>query len=404
MKKTITLIAALLLCLSAFAQQALFGGPQIVSPQVNPDNTVTFRYAAPKAIRVQITGDFLPTAPMKTPYGTYDAPGVVDLTEGEKGVWEFTSDTLAPELYMYSFIVDGLRVKDPANVYMIRDVSSVTNVFLVSAGEGDKGWLYGVHDVPHGIVSRVWYDSPVIGKQRRMTVYTPAGYENNLKKKYPVLYVLHGVGGDEEAWISLGRAAQIMDNLVAEGKAEPMIMVMTNGNPAMQAAPGEGPEGLTVPTMGLPHTMDGLFEQSFPDVVKYVESHYRAIPKKSARAICGLSMGGFHSLHISCHYPDMFDYVGLFSAAIMPGQRNDGTPVPEIYDDLDGQLKAQFSKNPKLYWIGIGNADFLYQANVDYRRKLDEAGYKYTYFETGKGHIWENWRIYLSEFVPLIFR
>lgn len=226
-RKIIAVAASLMLATSTFAQQALWGGPQLVSPEVNPDNTVTFRFAAPKAIKVQVTGDFLPTKKIQTPFGEFDGPGVADLKEGKDGIWEFTSDVLAPELYSYSFIVDGLQVKDPANVYMNRDVNSVTNIFIIKGGRGD---LYSVNEVPHGTVSKVWYDSPGLGMKRRMTVYTPAGYEDNTKNRYPVFYLLHGMGGDEEAWMDLGRASQILDNLIAEGKAKPMIVVMTNGN------------------------------------------------------------------------------------------------------------------------------------------------------------------------------
>ena len=155
-----------------------------------------------------------------------------DLIEKD-GIWEFTSAPLAPELYSYSFVVDGLMMRDPSNVYMIRDVASVTNVFIIGGGRAD---LYKVNDVPHGSVTRVWYESPSLKMNRRLTVYTPAGYEQNKSKKYPVFYLLHGAGGDEEAWIALGRTAQILDNLIAQGKAEPMIVVMTNGNAGEQAA------------------------------------------------------------------------------------------------------------------------------------------------------------------------
>lgn len=396
-RKIIAVAASLMLATSTFAQQALWGGSQLVSPEVNPDNTVTFRFATPKAIKVQVTGDFLPTKKIQTPFGEFDGPGVADLKEGKDGIWEFTSDALAPELYSYSFIVDGLQVKDPANVYMNRDVNSVTNIFIIKGGRGD---LYSVNEVPHGTVSKVWYDSPGLGMKRRMTVYTPAGYEDNTKNRYPVFYLLHGMGGDEEAWMDLGRASQILDNLIAEGKAKPMIVVMTNGNASQEAAPGQSALGLQQPNMQLPKTMDGEFEAAFPDVVNYIDSHYRTIRKKESRAIAGLSMGGFHSLHISKQYPDMFNYVGLFSAAILP---NEGVKSP-IYDNFDEKLAVQFSKKPALYWIGIGNTDFLYKANEEFRKKLDDAGYKYTYFETGEGHIWKNWRIYLSEFVPQLFK
>jgi len=292
--------------------------------------------------------------------------------------------------------VDGFKTTDPNNVYLIRDVATVTNVFLIGGGRAD---LYKVTNVAHGTVARRWYESSTLNLTRRISIYTPAGYETN-KKSYPVLYLLHGMGGDEEAWLALGRTAQILDNLIAQGKAKPMIVVMTNGNVSQEAAPGESALGLYKPTFQLPQTMEGTMETSFPDVIRFIESNYRTVSAKSGRAIAGLSMGGFHSMHISKQYPDLFDYVGLFSAAITP----DKGVKSSVYDNADSKLKTQFSKTPKLYWIAIGKADFLYKANEEYRKLLDTNGYKYTYYETEEGHIWKNWRIYLSEFVPMLFK
>lgn len=395
MKKYIVLsFMAAALC--SHAQQALWGGSEIVSPEIHPDNTVTFRLSAPKAVKVQVTGDFLPTEKVQTPYGEFDAPGSADLVE-KNGVWEYTTPApLAPELYSYTMIVDGLKINDPSNVYRIRDVKSVSDVFIIP---GERADLYKINDVPHGTVSKVWYNSPSLGMDRRLTVYTPAGYETS-GKRYPVLYLLHGMGGDENAWTELGRAAQILDNLIAQGKAEPMIVVMTNGNADLQAAPGESSLGFESPSMQLPKTMEGSFETHFPEVVNFIDKNYRTVKSKKGRAIAGLSMGGFHSMHISKEYPDMFDYVGLFSAAILPSK----DVKSPIYENLEGKLKTQFQKNPALYWIAIGDTDFLYQANKDYRKLLDDNGYNYTYYETPEGHIWKNWRIYLTEFVPQLFK
>lgn len=393
MKRLTALTVALLIGVTMFAQQALWGTAPVVSPEIHDNNTVTFRFKAPKAVRVQLTGDFLPVQKN----AKFEAPGIVDLKEGQEGVWEYTTpEPLKPELYSYSFIVDGLRMIDPANVYLIRDVSTLTNVFIIG---GDRADFYKVNPVPHGTVSRIWYDSPALGLERRMTVYTPAGYETS-GKRYPVLYLLHGMGGDEEAWISLGRTAQILDNLIAQGKAKPMIVVMPNGNASQEAAPGESSRGMVPPTMQLPKTMEGSYEQAFPEIVKFIDKNYRTIKSKSGRAIAGLSMGGFHSLHISKQYPDMFNYIGLFSAAIMPNKEVSSL----IYENMEEKLKVQFDKNPALYWIAIGKTDFLYKANEEYRKLLDEKGYKYTYYESDGGHIWKNWRIYLTEFVPMLFR
>ena len=398
MKKFSILLALSLISGMAFAQQALWGGAPVVSPEIHDDNTVTFRLKAPKAVTVQVTGDFLPSQKIETPFGKFDGPGAADLKENQDGVWEYTTpEPLKPELYSYTFIVDGLKINDPSNVYMIRDVASVTNVFII--GGDERIDLYKVNKVPHGTVSKIWYNSPTLGMDRRLTVYTPAGYETS-GKRYPVFYLLHGMGGDENAWSELGRTAQIMDNLIAQGKAEPMIVVMTNGNAALEAAPGESSLGFAAPSMSLLKTMEGSFETAFPDVVKFIDKTYRTQANKQGRAIAGLSMGGFHSMHISKQYPDMFNYVGLFSAAILP----DKSVNSPIYDDMEAKLAIQFAKKPALYFIAIGNKDFLYQANNEYRKMLDEKGYKYEYYETGEGHIWKNWRIYLTEFAPKLFK
>ncbi|MBQ6761846.1 MAG: esterase [Bacteroidales bacterium] len=403
MKKIISLVAALLLVLSAHAQQALYGGPQVESPVINADGTVTFRYQAPKAVKVEVTGDFLPTEKVEVEFNgqkmAFDAPGVGVLKEGQNGVWEYTTPfKVAPELYNYTFRVDGNTVIDPNNMWVNRDVASLTSVLLVPEA-GARSDLYAIHAVPHGTVSKVWYHSDKQGFDRRLTVYTPAGYETS-KAKYPVLYVLHGIGGDEDAWVTQGRATQILDNLIARGEAKPMIVVFTNGNISQEAAPLENSTGYTRPTMSLPQTMEGTFETAFPEIVKFIDSRYRTLAKKQSRAICGLSMGGFHTLNISLNYPDLFNYSGMFSAAI-------GVTDPSIspmYQDFERKLAAYFAKKPALLWIGIGRTDFLIQSNNEFRAKLDAAGYPYQYMETDGGHIWRNWRIYLSEFVPLLFK
>ena len=401
MRKTLFMVALCLVGMTAQAQQNLsFGaGQQPVSPEVNANNTVTFRMIAPEAQKVQVTGDFLPPQTIETPRGTWDAPGVADLVKDDRGLWSFTSDVLKPELYMYNLIVDGVKVTDPLNVYSIRDINNLFNIFLIGGEQAD---LYRVNKVPHGTVSKVWYESPTAGMTRRCTVYTPAGYETS-GTDYPVFYLLHGMGGDENAWSELGRAAQILDNLIAQGKAEPMLVVMTNGNISQEACPGETSEGFKVPTMMLPKTMEGSFETAFPDVIKFVESTYRVKKDKAHRAIAGLSMGGFHSLFISINHPDTFDYIGLFSAAV-DKQQNDNAGFPNIYADRNQKIDGLFSQHPKLFWIGIGKTDFLYQSNSDLRAYLDLKHHPYEYVETEGGHIWRNWRIYLSLFAQKVFK
>lgn len=386
--KTIMLLCIMLMTTyQSDAQQALWGGEPIISPEIHEDNTVTFRFMAPDAREVKVSGDWMPSQGW--------IPGTVGMTRDEDGLWTHTTPVLPSELYSYWFIVDGIRSIDPNNVYFIRDVASVFNVFIVGNGKGD---LYSVQDVPHGTVARRWYDSPTLNMTRRMTIYTPPGYENS-REDYPVLYLLHGMGGDEEAWIALGRTSQIMDNLIAMGNAKPMIVVMTNGNVYRQAAPGESNLGFYKPQMMLPNTMDGTFERSFPDVINFIEANYRVTADKAHRAIAGLSMGGFHSLHISRYHPNMFDYIGLFSAAILP---RDGTQS-DVYENLDETLKRQMDNGYKLYWIAMGKTDFLYESGVNFRKRLDRLGMTYTYVETDGGHTWSNWRDYLAAFVPLLF-
>ena len=398
MKRIISTLALILLGTACFAQQNLWGGQEIISPEINPDNSVTFRFQAPKAIKVQVTGDFLAPTPMEIQGYKFDMPGVADLVEGPGGVWTYTSEPLESELYNYNFIVDGLSVKDPNNAYLQRDIASQMNYFIIGGGKADD---YMVGDVPHGTVERVWYHSDVLGKDRRMSVYLPAGYETS-KAKYPVLYLLHGMGGDEEAWLCTGRTAQIMDNLIAAGKAQPMIVVMTNGNTLHQSAPGESCEGMYKPyNCG---SFDTSFEAHFKDVISFVDGRYRTIKKQSGRAIAGLSMGGGHSYQVSMNYPKTFDYVGLFSAGIGIRQ-GDGTEIaPEMYENTYEKIDQQFANGLKLYYIAIGETDFLYEANAELRKYLDEKGHPYTYFESPGGHIWRNWRIYLVDFAQKIFK
>ena len=392
MRKTM-ILALLLTSCYMWAQQALFDVNNLTSPEMNADGTVTFRLYAPKAVTVEVEGDF------------QSEPAA--MKEGEGGIWTYTTAVLQPEMYSYKFKVDGLDKLDPSNVYRCRDIASFTNIFIVTKEKGDKGDLYSVNKVPHGNVSKVWYPSPTLKTERRMTVYTPAGYDKG--GRYPVLYLLHGAGGDEEAWTTLGRAAQIMDNLIATGKAVPMIVVMPNGNANCDAAPGEWDRGMYKPTfMGhMDSTPVASTEESFKDIVSYVDKHFRTLANKRNRAICGLSMGGGHSYGISKLYPDMFDYVGLFSAAVSLNARGfnglndaDQGPAPEV----EKQLAIMFAKKPALYWIAIGKTDFLYQNNKVYRDYLDQKKYPYTYVETEDGHIWRNWRIYLTMFAPQLFR
>lgn len=386
-------LACVLSVVSLAAQQNLWQGEPLKSPEVNADGSVTFRFFAPEARQVKVTGDFLPEVKVRWEHGEAMVAGEAELKRGRDGVWEYRTEALKSELYFYSFIVDGMRdVRDPSNIYMMRDVGSQMNYFIIP---GERGNLYSARNVAHGSLHRVW--CPQGDVERRMVVYTPAGYESS-SERYPVLYLLHGMGGDEEAWVATGRVVEIMDNLIAEGEAEPMIVVMTNGCTKHRSAPGYSGEGMWRPYMS--GSMDGSFESMFPSIVEWVDKHYRTESRKASRAIAGLSMGGFHSLQISKENPQMFDYVGLFSAAIFRGDSS----LSPIYGDFEQKLKKQFAAKPKLYWIAIGKTDFLYDDNSRYRELLFENGYPYVYVESEGGHIWRNWRLYLSQFVPLLFK
>ncbi|MDE6396412.1 MAG: esterase [Muribaculaceae bacterium] len=381
MKRFSLFLAALSVFAGASAQEALNFRISEGSPVVNDDSSVTFVVRAPGAERVSVTGIGEPIAMTKDPAGT----------------WSVTTAPLTPDLYTYAFDIDGVRTLDPSNIYTARDIAALSSVVIVPGGTAD---LYGVKDVPHGNVSKVWYDSPSLGHQRRMTVYTPAGYDPAGTRRYPVLYLLHGMGGDEEAWGELGRAATVLDNLIAEGKAEPMIVVMPNGNADLAAAPGETGRGLYTPKGEDSRSVPGKFENSFDDIVGYVDSHYLTRPEKAGRAIAGLSMGGGHSWRISMLNPEMFDYVGLFSAAV----RWNGNGVSDDEAGLGESLDRQFANPPRLYWIAIGNEDFLYDLNKGYRALLDSKSIPYEYHESAGGHTWTNWRTYLTMFLPRLFR
>ena len=394
MKRQMILLSCCLMTLCSPAQQQLRQRPRVQSPVVNTDGTVTFNFYDPSAQEVSVCGDFNEIHTQ-----------TLEMTKQENGVWTVTTTPLAPELYSYSILVDGQRFVDPANSYVNRDISTLSNIFIVSKSKEDKGHLYGVNDVPHGTLSRVWYDSPTLGQQRRMTVYLPPSYDG--KKRFPVMYLLHGHGGDETAWADLGRTSQIMDNLIAEGRCVPMIVVMPNGNPTCNAAPGWWHEGMYTPDgnafnqRGAKATM----EESFMDIVNFIDSHYQTIKKRLARAVTGLSMGGGHTFGIARLYPNEFDYYGLQSAACkMPREIVPNVPNSKLNKDYDGQMKRLFDSKPKLFWIAIGKEDFLMQMNTDLRKYLDEHHYPYEYYENDGGHIWRNWRIYLSMFAQKIFK
>lgn len=388
MKIKSTLFTLLLGSIVLNAQENLdFSGKKnIVSPEIKGKN-VTFRLLAPNAKNVKIQGNWSSNIGME--------PGSVDLQKDKNGIWSLTENNLNPDIYTYSFLVDGVKVNDPNNSYQVRDVSSVMNMFLV---DGKQSENYKVQNVPHGTVSKRWYTSKGFQEDRRLTIYTPPGYEKS-KEKYPVLYLLHGMGGDEEAWMTLGRASQILDNLIAQGKAKPMIVVMPNGHTSNTAAPGESSKGFYPIAMQTPDIFSGDMETYFKEIINFTEANYRVKADSKNRAIAGLSMGGFHSLYISANQPKTFDYIGLFSPATMPLEDKQSP----IYNNLNDKLKIQQKNTYKLYWIAIGKTDFLYKMVEDYRHQLDEINFNYKYIESEGGHTWSNWRTYLNSFIPQLF-
>lgn len=393
--RKITLFLFIFHILHLSAQEAIWGKTPTISPEIYDNNTVTFRLVAPQAKEVFVVGEFLPPSIVMKDGMPTQMTGTAAMRKGGDGVWSFTTlRPVEPGYYNYSFIVDGVTITDPSNIYTTRDVVKSTSILFVEGGWSD---YFRDQDVPHGSLSYVWYHCDKSERDRRLTVYTPAGYESS-GLRYPVLYLLHGMGGDEESWVTLGRAVQILDNLIAQGKVKPMIVVMPNGNIDLQAAPGHGPEGFFTPDLDSLHNYSGLFEESFPGIIRFIDKAYHTVPRKQSRAIAGLSMGGFHAMQISRAYPDYFDYVGLFSAAV----GHEAGDIP-IYQNPMEKLRTQFSKKPALYWIAIGKEDFLYDANAEYVQLLETNRFRYEYFETGGGHTWYNWRFYLTEFLRRLF-
>ena len=358
---------------------------QVKSPEVLQDGSVIFRLYAPEFDSVFVRGTF---ASGESPIAS------IEMVKNDTGLFEAKSGPLASDMYVYTYVADGISMLDPNNKIVVRDGSYIENRLVVP---GEPFDLYDVKDVPHGRLHTLWYPSPTIGMDRRMIVYTPPGYETS-GESYPVLYLLHGGGGDEEAWTSRGRANYIMDNLIASGQARPMIVVMTNGVPAVPGAPGERPvASLAKQTNSGPAAMiSGKFEESLvKDVVPFIEKNFRAIPDADHRGISGLSMGGYHTLKTTFLYPEEFEYIGVMSMGLFRNANK---------DELTEQIKALKDSDPKLYYIACGKYDFLYPGLVELLALYDEQGFKYMYHETDGGHSWNNWRLYLSEITTLFFK
>ena len=375
MMKRFALFVSLLAIAGSLSAQELtnfsFGRQApVISPEIQADS-VTFRLKADYATIVKLNASWMGAM-----------GGTVDMKRGENNVWSVKLPLPSPEIYTYSFMVDGVSVNDPQNIQVQRDGQRFLNMLIVP---GKRTENYGEAN-KRGTVRYMWYDSALLGSNRRMVVYTPYGYETSPKEKYPVLYLLHGGGGDEEAWTSMGRAAQILDNLIEKGLAKPMIVVMPNGNPGQQAA-----ATLNLPTKQV-QMQDAYVKSLVTEIIPFIEKNFRAIPKKESRAIAGLSMGGGHTLSASGLYPGTFGYICPLSIGSQPSE--------ELNNRLQGIKKAGYN----LYWFGVGNTDFLYQSALSLDMALTDNGLEHTFFVTDGGHTWANWRNYLDTFSRLLFK
>jgi enterochelin esterase family protein len=363
-------------------------GPQIVSPVIAADNSVTFSVFSLNAMTVSVNGSWMKMGETK------------EMTKDDQGVWSVKIGPLEPSMYHYNILLDGVSIIDPANPQAMRDGNRYAST-LILPGKGSE--LFEISDVPHGSITKIWYNSPALGLNRRMYVYTPAGYEDN-KEKYPVLYLLHGGGGDEDAWTSLGRANYILDNLIAQGKAKPMIVVMTNGNPDQTASVTDRKPEIVNPNV----RNLAIATEKFPislvkDVIPYVEKHFRVIPNSANRAIAGLSMGCLHTQIAAMNNPELFQYIGLFSLGLHFNDDLREVTNKWLVPAYDNNLET-LRKNYKLFYIAVGKEDFVYEGVVTLRKKLDDRNFKYVYNETAGGHTWANWRTYLSDFAPRLFK
>jgi len=379
MKRIVTILSAALVLAASLQAQELtnfnFGGQApVISPEIQGDS-VTFRLKADYATIVKLSGSWMPN-----PWGD-----TIEMTRGANNVWFVKIALPSPEIYTYNFVVDGVAVNDPQNVLVQRDGTRYLPMITVP---GERTENYGEAVKQHGTVSHPWYESKILGMNRRLTVYTPYGYEANPKKKYPVLYLLHGAGGDEEAWISMGRTAQILDNLIEKGLAEPMIVVMPNGNANQAAA-----RTLNIPETQMdwrdPSLQNAYVKSLCEEIVPFIEKNFRAIAKPASRAIAGLSMGGGHTISASILYPEMFDYICPLSAA--------GQATPE-------QIATLKKAGVKLYFLACGDTDFLFEGSKALDKTLTEQGLDHIFYVSDGGHVWSNWRLYLNTFAQKLFK
>ena len=354
----------------------------LVSPEVLADHRVTFRLRAPnvKEVSVQIDGASKPLAMQK------DA----------EGIWRATTEPLAPDYYGYTFFIDGVAMFDPSNsatkpnfLYRANEV----HVPPATANSGDSASpAWEIADVPHGEIHHHFYRSKVVGDERGYFVYTPPGYDPRGKQTYPVLYLLHGYSDDANAWTAVGRANVILDNLIARGKAKPMLIVMPLGYGAPEVlSPGSGvfqDPGITQ------RNFDRFRDALLTEVIPRVETEYLATKDRDSRAIAGLSMGGAESLSTGLNNLNEFAWIGAFSSG---GIRKD---FDKEFPGLDSSANAQL----RLLWIACGTDDHLIEINRTLRAWLGSKGVRHMDIETPGAHTWLVWRRNLTEFAPLLFR
>ena len=362
-----TAIVAAACAATAWAQP---GRALLESPTVLPDKRIQFKVSAPDARTLQLQAPW--------------AGERLEFQRGDSGVWSLTVGPVPPAIYSYTLLLDGVRILDPHNTTVKRWSGGNASMVEVPA---DTPTPYDLRDVPHGSLHAHYYASEAGGTNRRLLVYTPPDYFEEVDRHYPVLYLLHGSGDDETAWAEVGKANLILDNLIASGSAQPMLVVMPNGHPVPWARRRRG-----IGSDNTERFRDDLIQGAMP----LVESLYRVKRGKAHTAITGLSMGGGQSLYCAATGLDRFAWVGAFSAA---------APAPDS-EAAQGLLADPGRTNASLnvFWIAIGRDDFLLDRNRAFKAALDEAGIDHTYELTAGGHSWPVWRDYLAEFVPLLFR
>lgn len=372
---------------SALAAQAPAAPPLVISPEVHDDRRVTLRIYAPRATEVALSGDWM------------DGPGLTALTKGDNGVWAATVGPLPADFYSYSLYVDGVRTLDPLNASIKQGVTSVESMMFVP---GPDAAYQSLAAVPHGEIRQVWYSSSTLGGERRMHVYTPPGHDGGATR-YPVLYLLHGAGDDDSGWSTIGRAGFILDNLIAAGKARPMIVVMPNGSLPRPAnlpptAPGQPPSPEVVAAMA--SLQDRFVSELMNDVMPAVEKRFRALPDSAHRAIAGLSMGGGQAQRAISMHPDKFAYVGVWSSGVNPAR------LPDFETRNAAFLKAAQKVNASIevYHVTVGDKDFALPAAKALAGVLEKHGIEHKLTITGGGHTWLSWRPYLRDFAQQLFK